>query len=495
MKGGLGVLLVLVVACGEPEPEPERDPDPPAPVEEETGTSFSESLDAVYLGEVFRGDLDGMEERHTIRALVVPSRTSYFLDGGTQRGVTYEALRLFEKQLNQGRSEGEKIHVIIAPVPRDALIPALLAGLGDLASANLTITPERLAQVDFSAPLLEGVKEVVVSGPGAAPLASLDDLSGREVWVRSASSQHESLQALNERFAARGLAPIAIHLANEHLETEDLLEMASAGLIDLTVADDHLARFWSQVHDNLTVHPQLAVRDGGQIAWMIRKNSPRLKATIDAFVETHRKGTLYGNILFQRYLKSLRWVANPFEQEHRERFDSLAGLFQKHAGNYGLDWLMIAAQGYQESRLDQRARSRAGAIGVMQLLPSTAASSAVGIPDIHDLESNVHAGVKYLRWIVDTYFSDESLDALNQTLLAFAAYNAGPSRIARLRDQAEKEGLDPNRWFRHVERVVAREVGRETVQYVGNIYKYWVAYRLALEQEQRRDAARRSHGG
>ncbi len=481
----------LLASCGEADPAapspPSRGADPEA--------ALAQAFDAVYLDEVFRGDLDGMEERRAIRALVVPSRTSYFLDGGTQRGVTYEALREFERQLNRGRSEGEKIHVIIVPVTRDALIPALRAGLGDLASANLTITPERLAKVDFSLPILEGVKEIVVSGPGASPLASLDDRAGREVWVRPSSSQHASLLALNRRFNRRGLRPVAVHLANDHLETEDLLEMLNAGLIDFTVADDHLARFWSQVHEHITLHPELAVREGGEIAWMFRKDSPKLKAAVDDFVTRHRKGTKYGNILFQRYLKSLRWVANPLDQEHRARFDALAGIFQKHATAYELDWLMIAAQGYQESKLDQKARSRAGAIGVMQLLPSTARTSAVGIPDIHEPDPNVHAGVKYLRWIVDTYFSEGELDELNRTLLAFAAYNAGPSRIARLRRKAGAEGLDPDRWFRNVERVVAREVGRETVHYVGNIYKYWVAYRLALEQEAKRAAARRSHGG
>jgi membrane-bound lytic murein transglycosylase MltF len=478
----------LLGGCGEAEraaaPTPAKDPE----------TALAQAFDAVYLDEVFRGDLDGMEERRTLRALVVPSRTAYFLDGGTQRGVTYEALRRFERELNRGRSAGEKIHVIIAPVTRDALIPALRAGLGDLAAANLTITPERLAEVDFSTPLLEGVREIVVSGPDARPLASLDDLAGREVWVRASTSQHASLRALNERLAARGLAPVAIHLANDHLETEDLLEMLNAGLIELTIADDHLARFWSQIHERITLHPQLAIREGGEIAWMFRKDSPKLKAAVDAFVARHRKGTRYGNILFQRYLKSVRWVANPLEHEHRARFDATAGIFQKHASAYGLDWLMIAAQGYQESRLDQSARSPAGAIGVMQLLPSTAASDAVGIPDIHELEPNVHAGVKYLRWIVDTYFSDDSLDDLDKTLFAFAAYNAGPSRLARLRDEAGAEGLDRNRWFRNVERVVAREIGRETVQYVANIYKYWVAYRLALAQETRRDQARRRPG-
>ena len=452
--------------------------------------ALASALESVHLHRVFRGDLDGMKERRIIRALVVYNQTNYFLDGGTQRGVTYEAMQAFEKQLNRGRGASEQVHVIMVPVTRDELIPALLQGRGDLAAASLTITPERLAQMDFSLPVLEGVKEILVTGIAGPSLFSLDDLAGQQVWVTSVSSYYESLAALNEKLAARGLEPVVIRTAHGHLETEDLLEMANAGLIGITVADDYLAELWDQVYEHITLHPNLAIRNGGKIGWMFRKQSPKLKAAVDAFVKTHKKGTLYGNILFKRYLKSLRWVRNPLEQADMARFEATSEIFKKYADRYNFDWLMLAAQGYQESRLDQSARSPAGAIGVMQLLPNTAADPAVGIPNIHKRDPNIHAGIKYMRWIIDTYFSDAGVDKLNKTLFSFASYNAGPSRIARLRKKAAKEGLDRNVWFRNVERVVAREVGRETVQYVSNIYKYWVAYRLVIEQKEKRKTAR-----
>ena len=478
----LGSLLLCVCGPTDRSAAPEAAEGP--------NETLASALESVHLDQLFRGDLDGMKERRIIRALVVYNQTNYFLDGGTQRGVTYEAMRAFEKWLNRDRGTGEEVHVIMLPVTRGELIPALREGRGDLAAASLTITPERLAQVDFSLPVLEGVKEIPVSGPAGPSLSSLDDLASQQVWVTPASSYYESLAALNETLTADGLEPMVIRSAHGPLETEDLLEMVNAGLIGITVADDYLAELWNHVYDDITLHPELAVRNGGEIGWMFRKQSPKLKAAVDAFVQTHKKGTLYGNILFKRYLKSLRWVRNPLEQADMARFEATSQIFKTYADRYNFDWLMMAAQGYQESRLDQGARSPAGAVGVMQLLPSTAAGKAVGIPNIHERESNIHAGIKYMRWITDTYFSDAGVDKLNKTLFAFASYNAGPSRIARLRKQAAQEGLDPNVWFRNVERVVARKVGRETIQYVSNIYKYWVAYRLVLEQKAKREAAR-----
>jgi membrane-bound lytic murein transglycosylase MltF len=156
-------------------------------------------------------------------------------------------------------------------------------------------------------------------------------------------------------------------------------------------------------------------------------------------------------------------------------------LFRRYAGEYDFDWLMVAAQAYQESRLDQSVRSGVGAVGVMQVLPSTAAD--IGVEGIEELEPNINAGVKYLRYLHDQYFADLPLDRRNRHLFAFAAYNAGPNRIRRLRATAERVGLDPNVWFGNVEAVAAKEIGTETVRYVSNIAKYYVAYTLAMARQ------------
>lgn len=282
--------------------------------------------------------------------------------------------------------------------------------------------------------------------------------------------------------------------ASEMLEDEDLLEMVNASLLDWAVVDDYKAEIWADVFENLTVRDDIVFRSGGKLGWAIRKDSPKLAAALNEFLKSHRQGTLKGNILINRYLRDFNWAENALAADDYERFQKVAAIFQKYGDQYGFDFLMVAAQGYQESRLDQSARSRAGAIGIMQLLPSTAADSNVAIKDISKVENNIHAGVKYLNFIRDRYFSDPEIDRFNQTLFAFAAYNAGPARIRNLRDKAEKQGYNPNVWFDNVEVIAAREIGHETVQYVANILKYYIAYRLAFQQVTKRAEVRKSQG-
>jgi membrane-bound lytic murein transglycosylase MltF len=211
-------------------------------------------------------------------------------------------------------------------------------------------------------------------------------------------------------------------------------------------------------------------------------------------MKNYKQGSLQGNILINRYIRDFKWVENALASENYGRFEDVVAIFDKYGEQYGMDYLLLAAQGYQESRLDQSARSHVGAIGIMQLLPTTAADPNVGIPDISTPEANIHAGVKYVEFLRSRYFNDPAIDTVNQTLLAMASYNAGPNRIATLRKKAAAQGLDPNKWFGNVEVVVAKEVGRETVQYVANIYKYYVGYRMAMAETSARRAARKEQG-
>lgn len=441
------------------------------------------------------GDFDMMKKERIIRALVPYSLTFYFVDKGVQHGASYEYLKAFEEDLNKKLKTGNlKIHIIIIPTSRDQVIPKLVNGYGDLVLGNYTITEGRLKKVDFSAPVFTGVKEIVVTGPDSPEVKTLDDLSGQEVWVRLSSSYDESLEILNESLRKAGKKPVIIRAADENLEDEDIMEMVNAGLIEFTVVDSHLAEFWSQIFEELEIHPDLALRTDGEIAWMMRKDSPELKKVVNSFINEHKKGTTFGNVLFNRYMKSTDWVDDSLEGEDRDRFDSMVEIFKKYAGQYEFDWLLLAAQGYQESQLNQNKRSPAGAIGVMQLLPSTAKDPNVGIPDIENLDSNIHAGTKYLRFMSDRYFDEPDVKPLDRMLFAFASYNAGPRKIAQMRELAERRGLDPDVWFRNVDIVVSDKIGRETVTYVGNIYKYYIAYEMALERNKKKEAVRQAQG-
>jgi membrane-bound lytic murein transglycosylase MltF len=437
----------------------------------------------------FTGDFDEMVKRRLIRAGVVFNRTQYFIDKGVQRGISYESLRLFEEEVNKRLKTGLlKVHVAIVPMSRDQLFPALQAGQVDLVAAALTITPERRELVDFSTPTRTGVSEIVVTGPGVAAPGTADDLSGREVFVRKSSSYFESLQRLNESLAGRNKAPVTVKEAPEALEDDDILEMVNVGLVEMTVVDDFVAGFWQQVFADIRPHQNVAVRTGGEIAVGIRKNSPKLQQAVNTWIKEYGPRTAFGNMMERRYLENASYVKNAASETERKKLRALVKYFETYGSKYDVDYLLMVAQGYQESQLDQSAKSHVGAVGVMQVMPATGKDLAVG--DIHQVEPNIHAGVKYFRFMIDQYYKNEPMDALNKGLMTLASYNAGPGRIRQLRKETARRGLNPNVWFGNVERIVSEKIGRETVQYVSNIFKYYVAYRMVLEQEQARARAR-----
>lgn len=430
---------------------------------------------------LYTGDVD-LSKRRTIRILTPYSKTQYFVDKGVPRGVVQEAAVQLQTALNKQfkTSTANQIHVAVIPTSRDQLLEALQQGRGDVIAAGVTMTPEREKIVDFTVATKSNVKEIVVTGPGAPELAKVDDLAGKEIAVRNGSIQFEGLQKLNATFKQQGKAPVKIRTVPATLEDEDILEMANAGLLPIVVVDDYYADFWKQILPNIKPHPDIAVREEGSLAWAVRKNSPKLLEVLNPFVKANAEGTAFGNSILRKYLKDTKVVKSATSPAEIKKFNDLVAIFRKHGDKYGIDYLLMMAQGYQESRLSQEAKSPVGAIGVMQLMPATGQDMKVG--DIKQTDPNVEAGVKYVRFMIDQYFKDEPMTPLDKGLFAFASYNAGAGRIRSLRREAAKQGLDPNVWFNNVERVVAAKIGRETVTYVSNIYKYYVAYTLVVEE-------------
>jgi membrane-bound lytic murein transglycosylase MltF len=331
------------------------------------------------------------------------------------------------------------------------------------------------------------VRELVVTGPKSPPLSTLDDLSGKQVYVRKSSSYYENLSALNERFRKRGKPPVNITLLPDALEDEDAMEMVNAGLLGIIIVDDWKARLWAQVLPRLKVRDDLAVSGEGYIGWAIRKNSPQLQAALNDFYLNYLKKQGVAEYLLAQYMKRIKQIRNNGGDAEQKRFDETLALFQKYGTQYGFDPLMLAAQGFQESQLNQSARSHVGAIGLMQLMPATGKEMKVG--SISVAESNVHAGAKYLDTLMTKYFSDAHFSASDRPLFAFASYNAGPGNIAKMRKIAAERGLDPDKWFNNVEIVVAEKIGIETTTYVRNIFKYYAAYKLIVDAHAARQKA------
>jgi len=432
------------------------------------------------------GDFDGMEKRRLVRILVPYSKTIYFIDRGQQLGTAVEFGNALDKWLNAKlgkKKQNEKVNIAFVPVARGDLLPALVEGRGDIVYADLTITPERLRTIDFSDPLASGVREVLVTGPASPSVASLDDLGGKAIHVRRTSSYFEHLAALNAERRAAGKPEIVVSEIDENLEDEDILEMVNAGLLPWAVADRFNALIWAEVFDDLNVREDIVVSDGGEIAFGIRKGSPKLRQALAGFVAKHKVGTAFGNILKKRYYQSDRMVRQAYAPAALAKFQALLVFFRTYGGRYEFDPLLLAAQGFQESQLDQGKRSPRGAVGIMQLMPSTAAGKEVGIAGVAEsAERNIEAGAKYLRHLSEVYITDAGPKPLDRMLLTLAAYNAGPGNLRKFRRATEDMGLSPDIWFGNVENGAARIVGRETVQYVSNIYKYYIAYSMYAER-------------
>lgn len=438
------------------------------------------------------GDFDGMLERRVMRVLVPYSRTLYYNDKGRERGITAETARAFEHYLNEKYAAhlGKRpLTVFLVPTTRDELLADVVDGLGDIAAGNLTVTEARKQLVDFVAPTdAKPNREIVLGSAKSEPLTKAEALSGKTVHVRASSSYHDSLLALNQRLAQDGKAPVKLSLVPDELEDEDLMEMLEVGLVEYIVVDDWKARMWAQVLPKIRLDEGAVLREGGLVGWAMRKHSPLLAAELEDFYANHLKKQGVLDYLRQQQHQRVKALRNAGASEDAKRFEQTLGLFGKYGPRYGFDPVMLAAQGYQESQLDQKAKSHVGAIGVMQIMPATGAELKVG--DIRVTEANIHGGAKYMDQLMTRYFKDANFDAPNRALFAFASYNAGPGNIAKMRKLAAERGLNPDKWFNNVEMVTAEKIGIETTTYVRNIFKYYTSYKLMLEAAQEREQAR-----
>ncbi|MEM9159796.1 MAG: transporter substrate-binding domain-containing protein [Verrucomicrobiota bacterium] len=422
-------------------------------------------------------DLPTLRQTRVIRVLVSYSHTNFFIHKGQQRGFEYEMLSRFADHLNEGITrEDRKAQLLFIPVAFDQLLPMLENGLGDIAAAGLTITEERRKRIDFVDPYLKNVDEIIVSSRFAPEIRSIESLSGKKVYVSLDSSYQTHLEKQNATLVARGLPKIEIENLDPQFKSEDYLELADSGIIEYTVADDYLAEIWAGILENIRLYPDVEVNRGNEIAWAVRKDAPLLREELDLFVAGTKKGTLLGNIFFKRHYENTDWITNPLTEGEERKLRQYEAYVRKYAERYGFNWLKLAAQAFQESRLDQNARSAAGAVGIMQLLPSTAADLGL---DPYDAEQNIHGGARYMAQIVERLESRDAMDEATQFDFALASYNAGPARVSQWRKKAAAQGLDPNVWFNNVEYIAARE----TVRYVGNVNKYYVAYRMSQRSD------------
>jgi membrane-bound lytic murein transglycosylase MltF len=407
-----------------------------------------------------------------IRFLTSKNTFDYFVYQGRQRGFQYEMAKAFVKHLNKKylRKSKLKIQFEMIPLDYDQMFSYLEEGKGDVIAAGLTILESRKKRFAFTVPYRK-VKEAIVTS------SKYPKAKEKSFYVRRSSSYYQRLQQYN-KMNPKG--KVSIETVDERLDTEYVLELVSRGRYPKTLADDYLAEWASKVFGNLTIQKENPFGRTSSIAWGVRYESSELLKELNTFIATFKKGTLMGNILDKRYFKSLGKVT--LDNSNRGVLSPYDKLIKKYAKKYNWDWRLLAALAFQESRFNPNIVNKWGAIGLFQVKQMTANEPYVNIRKIRGknyIENNIHAGVKYLSWIRERYYSNrKGMRPKDQLRMSMAAYNAGPATVMRARKKAKRMGLDPNRWFRNVELALLSMKKVEPVNYVSEINKRYLSYLL-----------------
>ncbi|BAN49043.1 transglycosylase SLT domain-containing protein [Metapseudomonas resinovorans] len=430
-------------------------------------------------------DLAQIRRSGVLKVLVNQSRNSSGEVKGQSVGIEYHRIRAFEQYLNRNARDGREIKLKIIPMPKDRLLAALQRGEGDLVAPGELVGHGVGANVSASAPLRKDVPIVLVSRQGQRRYQRLEQLSGRSIALPVGSAAGDALRQVNERLAARKLAPIVIEWVDSTLAVEDVLEMVQAGIYPLTAVEQPIAERWVKVMPKLRLDKHLVLDRQGDMTWFVRRNAPTLRASVDRFLAEYRTPSDQ-DAAFQRIYRRVYKLHNPLARTERQRLERVRPVLQRYADQHDFDWLNLAALAYKESSLNPAARGASGATGLMQITPGAARS--VGVGNIQKLENNVQASAKYLAKLRRSFFASARLEERERMAFVLAAYNLGPQRVQGMRAEARRRGLDPNRWFFQVERIAAEQIGMGVVSYVNSVNKYYLAFdreRYLLEPAER----------
>ncbi len=429
--------------------------------------------------ETWLGDLDGMLKRGQLRVLLPFSRTFFFQENDQELGLSAEIFQRYEQFLHDQVVLGnKKMKLIFLPTPKEHLIEDLLTGKGDIAIADLLLPPEQEKHVTFVSPVTLEIQEILVTGPNSPQFKSIFNLSGQEITVHEDSSYAASLQKLNNTLTSINRKPVTLHIADAFLEDEDLLEMTEAGLLPMTVIDSHVGAFWATVFPHIKLHNKIALRTAKEISWAVRPNTPLLQKNIRSF---KKNGYLPqdGHLgLTEHYRKKDGFIKNSLSLPALERYHSTVALLEKYGKKYTFPSLLLAALAYQESQFDLSWPGENGQVGLMGINLSTVLDEGleIDLQQIRKPEYNIQTAGRYLRFLADRYFSSPRLSELNRNLMAIAAYASGPEQVIAARKRAALAGYNPDIWLNHVETTMLPKNGKDTAQYVRNIYKYFKAY-------------------
>lgn len=390
----------------------------------------------------YREDLAGLAERRVLRLVTVPGPVNYYAVHGRLKGFEYELVRRFAERHRM------RVDVVTADSVEE-MQRLLLAGRGDVIAASL---PAAGAGTDFAASRpYDFAAPVVIARAGDAPLVDVTDLAGRRLLLPSESPWLEAVRALRQR----GIN-VEIETLEGNVTAEEALQRVADGRSDLALIGSNRVR--AQFARQLELRAQFALAEPAPMSWLVRGTDRQLLAALDAFLEeTYQSG--YYKALYSRYVERPGASRDAALVAGAEQISPYDDIVRQVAAHYDFDWRLIVAQMFQESHFNPNAESVAGASGLMQLLPTTAAS--IGAGDLADPASNIRAGLKYMNYLRGQF--EDDLNLQDRTWFTLAAYNAGFSRVQRARARAEAMNLDPDRWFDNVE-LAMLALGKSTDQ-------------------------------
>ena len=426
-------------------------------------------------------EFDGLEriiKDRYIRILTTRNSFDFYIYQGKNKGIQYEMTKEFIKYLNNKYAKNKslpKIQFEMIPVENDQLIPMLVAGKGDIIAAGLSVTQERVKEVQFSKPY-KFVDEVIITRKSIGDIP----FSTKTFFVRESSSYWEALSKYNRSVEVR--ENVNLLPASEDLHTENIIELISLGKFDYTLVDSYIADMALKTYKDLHIHKSRAFGRNVPVAWSVRKNNRLLLKELNTFMDKVKEGSLLGNIFSNKYFSDMNKIASHEFNLKTSTLSKFDIQLKKYSTMYNLDWKLMAALCYQESRFNPNIVNKWGAIGLFQIKQATVNESYIKIPKITGakyVENNIHAGIKYFNWIKSRYF-DPNLEMTEATRLrmSLAAYNAGPATVLKAMKLAKKMKLNPNVWFRQVELAMLKMKKVEPVNYVSEINKRYISYHL-----------------
>ena len=417
------------------------------------------------------GDLDKILKQRYLRVLTTRNPYDYYMSDGKAKGIQYEMVKEFVNYLNKRYTKKGELRIVFEMVPVDFedLIPMLNAGKGDLIAVGMTKTAKREKLVSFTKPYRK-VDDVIVTRKDLSQMS----------WARKTFHVQKNSSYHKELLKNKNLVKVETVSPNFH--PGDMLELISIGKYDYSLVNSFWAKTISKAFGNLVVLKDPAFRKNVEISWAVRKNNPQLLKIVNRFLPKVRRGTLLGNLFSYKYFHDIGRIFTADANLKSNTISKYDKYFKKYGEKYGFDWRLLAALCYQESRFEPAIKNKWGAIGLFQIKQKTANEPYVKIKDIegvNNIENNIHAGVKYLAWIRDRYFTkNKDMSEESKLRMTLAAYNAGPRRVLQAIEKAKVIGLDPNRWFRNVELGMLKRGYPEPVFYVSEINKHYVSYLL-----------------